>query len=309
MTHKNSLPPRIRALRRFALSITAFNVLGHTIFGFEQAWSHPLLALLLAYTLELLFEWLFSRQIGRSPRFTGQGWVGLVDFLLPAHISALAIAMLLYPNGRVAPILFAVVVCMTSKVLFRIPINGRSRHFLNPSNFGIAMTLVLFPWVGIAPPYHFTENLTGVLDWIVPLFIVVSGAMLNAQLTRKMPLILTWLGAFVLQAVVRAAFFDISLTSALLPLSGVAFLLFTFYMISDPGTTPFDRRGQIAFGATTAVVYGVLVSVHIVFGLFFALVLTSAGRGVLVLARQQWAQRHARRYAQPISTSAGLSQD
>ena len=32
---------------------------------------------------------------------------------------------------------------------------------MNPSNFGIAIVLLLFPWVAIAPPYHFTENLSG----------------------------------------------------------------------------------------------------------------------------------------------------
>ena len=32
-------------------------------------------------------------------------------------------------------------------------------------------------------------------------------------------------------------------------MTGVAFLLFTFYMVTDPATTPVTRRGQIAFGA------------------------------------------------------------
>ena len=41
-------------------------------------------------------------------------------------------------------------------------IGGGWRHFLNPSNFGIASRCSLFPWVGIAPPYQFTENLHGV---------------------------------------------------------------------------------------------------------------------------------------------------
>ena len=42
----------------------------------------------------------------------------------------------------------------------------------------------------------------------------------------------------------------------------------------------FSRRGsQIAFGASVAVVYGLLVSLHIVFGLFFALAIVTAARG------------------------------
>ena len=37
-------------------------------------------------------------------------------------------------------------------------------------------------------------------------------------------------------------------------------VLYTNYMITDPGTTPFSRRGQIAFGLTNAAIYGLLVS-------------------------------------------------
>lgn len=291
-----SNPPDVRiiALRRFAISITAFNILGHTLFGFEQAWLYPLGALAVGYVTTLLLEWLSSHIYNYKPRFLGGGFTGLVDFLLPTHISALAIAMLIYPNGRIGPILFAVVVSVASKTLFRVPMGKRTSHFLNPSNFGIAVTLLMFPWVGISPPYHFTENLTGIADWIVPAVIIISGGMLNFKLTRRHPLILAWLSAFVLQAVARQLLFGGSLTAMLMPMTGVAFVLFTFYMISDPGTTPFKPSGQIWFGISVAAVYGFLVSVHIVFGLFFALALVSGIRGLGLYGlhlRQQWKQR------------------
>lgn len=292
---------RIMALRRFALSITLFNILGHTLFGFEQAWLYPLGALAVGYSMTLLLEWLSSHVYDYKPRFLGGGFIGLVDFLLPAHISALAIAMLIYPNGRIAPILFAVVVCVGSKFIFRAPMGKRVSHFLNPSNAGIAVTLILFPWVGISPPYHFTENLVGIADWIVPAVIVLSGAYLNTKLTRRHPLILAWLAGFVAQAVVRQALFGGSLLAMLTPMTGVAFLLFTFYMISDPGTTPFKPAGQIRFGFSVAVVYGLLVSLHIVFGLFFALVLVSGIRG-LGLYGLHLRQQH-RQQAQATATA------
>ena len=63
-----------------------------------------------------------------------------------------------------------------SKYLVRVRVNGRLRHFLNPSNTGIAVTLLLFPWVGIAPPYQFTEELTTALvDWLLPLVVLMLG--------------------------------------------------------------------------------------------------------------------------------------
>jgi hypothetical protein len=162
--------------------------------------------------------------------------------------------------------------------------NGE-RHFLNPSNFGITATLLLFPWVGIAPPYHFTENLTGWGDWILPGVIIVSGTILNTLFTHRLPLIGAWLMGFVGQAFVRHLVFDTSITAALLPMTGVAYILYTFYMVTDPPTTPSSRSGQMAFGASVAITYGVLMATHVVFGLFFALTIISSIRGTYLYLR------------------------
>ncbi|GGK76379.1 hypothetical protein Ppa06_39370 [Planomonospora parontospora subsp. parontospora] len=270
--------PRTSALRRFAISITAFNLLGHTVLGFEQAYATPLVALVAAYGLELGLEKLDATVNRRPVKYAG-GWVRLVDFLLPAHISALACAMLLYANDRLEPVILAVIVAITSKYLIRVRLNGAFRHVLNPSNTGIVAVLLLFPWVGIAPPYHFTEWVSGPLDWIIPVVILASGTLLNAMLTKKMPLILGWVGAFAAQAVIRTAIDGTATVTALTVMTGTAFVLFTNYMITDPGTTPVKPERQVLFGVAAAAVYGLLVHVHISFGLFFALVIVCAIRG------------------------------
>jgi Na+-translocating ferredoxin:NAD+ oxidoreductase RnfD subunit len=270
---------RLPALRRFALAITALNVLGHTVFGFEQAWAQPLVALLTAYSLDLGLEYVDARLNHRPLRFT-RHWRSVVDFLLSAHITGLAVAMLLYANEELAPIAFATAVATGSKVLFRVRVGSSMRHVFNPSNFGIATTLALFPWVGIAPPYHFSENLPGLGQWLLPAVIVASGSLLNIRMTRKVPLILGWVGGFVVQAGFRSLIFGNSFIASVLPLTGVAFLLFTFYMITDPATTPAAPPAQVVFGLAVAAAYGVLLSVHIVFGLFFALALVCALRAV-----------------------------
>ncbi len=281
---------RLAALRRFATAITALNILGHTVLGFEQSWAQPLVALLATYSTEILLEVLESRRLGRRPRFLGPGTT-FVDFLLSAHISGLAVAMLLYANDRLLPIAFAGVVAIGSKHLFRAGMNGSSRHFFNPSNLGITATLLAFPWVGIAQPYMFTENLSGGWAWFLPAVIVCSGSFLNTVFTKRVPLILSWLGAFVLQAAVRHFLFGNLFLPSLNPMTGVAFLLFTFYMVTDPATTPTTVRGQIGFGAAVAAAYGTLMAFHIVFGLFFGLSLVCAGRGVLLHAKALAAQR------------------
>lgn len=272
---------RVAALARFAVSITALTVLGLAFLGFEQAPLTPVACLLASYLSALLFEAVDSWAWRRRPEFAG-GPRALFVFLLPPHITALACAMLLYGNAAFSPYVFAVVVGNGSKYLVRLRIKGRLRHLLNPSNTGIATTLVVFHWVGIAPPYQFTNNYHEAVPWLLPLGILMLGTMLNSKLTGKMPLILAWVAGFIGQAIVRALFHGDSLVAALLPLTGVAFILFTNYMITDPGSTPTGRRGQIVFGLTAAAVYGALVWNGIVFGLFFALVITCLLRAAAV---------------------------
>lgn len=269
---------RIAALRRFAMGITGLTLVGHIWLGFEQSWAQVLVSLATCYVLELALEAADAWSAERPVRYRG-GPVALVDFLLPAHISALAIALLLYPGGELAPIAFAGAVAVGSKAIFRAPLGRGRRHFFNPSNFGIAVTLVAFPAVSIAPPYHFTENVAGIGDWLVPAFVLFTGTLLNYRLTGKVPLIAAWLGAFAAQAVIRHLALGTSLEGALLPMTGMAFLLFTFYMVTDPGTTPVRPRNQMAFGASVALVYGALLATHVVFTLFFALVAVSTVRG------------------------------
>ena len=272
-------PDRLGGLRRFAVAITVFNLLGHTVFGFEQSPLQPIVALATAYGVELLLEFIDARARGRPPRFAG-GVHNLVESLLSAHITGLAVAMLLYANDRLLVIAFAAAVAIASKAVFRVRVGSGRLHFLNPSNFGITLTLLLFPWVGIAPPYHFTENLFGPGDWILPGLIILSGSFLNARFTHRLPLIAGWLGGFVLQAWVRSELFGTPLAAALLPMTGLAFILFTFYMITDPATTPHALRPQLAFGGLVATAYGLLVSAHIVFDLFFALTIVCTLRGL-----------------------------
>ena len=275
---------RLGGLRRFAIAITVLNILGHTFFGFEQSLAHPLVALAAAYSVELLLEFIDARTNQRPLRFMGGGARRFIEFLLSAHITGLACSMLLYANERLGPVIFASVVAICSKCLLRAPAGKGTRHFLNPSNFGISVTLLVFSWVSVAPPYQFTENMTGAGDWILPAIIVCTGTFLNARFTRRLPLIAAWLGGFVAQAVVRNLLFETPLDASLVVMTGVAFILYTFYMVTDPATTPEGRREQIIFGASVAAVYGLLMVTHVVFGLFFALTIVCTVRGLWMYA-------------------------
>ncbi|WP_430788084.1 enediyne biosynthesis protein [Actinoplanes sp. G11-F43] len=284
--------PRYMALRNFAISMSIFNILGYTVLGFEQPWTWPLFSIALGYSVELAVEWISARVNGRAPGYSGHGMWGLYTFLLPAHITALAANMLLYANDMYWPIAFAVIVAVGQKAILQAPIKGRMRHFMNPSNLGITAALLVFPWVNVAPPYHFTENVPDTFRMLVPMIILTAGTVLNAMLTKKVPLILGWLGGFVIQALVRYWIWDVALLSALGIMTGVAFILFTNYMITDPGTTPTLGRWQFMFGAGVATVYGVLIAFNVVYTLFFAVCIVCLIRGGYWWAR--WYQEKRR---------------
>ena len=294
---------RLGGLRRFAIAITVLNILGHAFFGFEQSFAQPLVALISAYSAELLLEFIDARCNRRAPRFLGGGVRQFVEFLLSAHITGLACAMLLYANERLGPVVFASVVAISSKCILRAPVERGTRHFFNPSNFGITITLLAFSWVSVAPPYQFTENMTGFGDWILPAVIVCTGTFLNARFTHRLPLIAAWLSGFVAQAALRSLFLDTPFGAGLIPMTGVAFILYTFYMVTDPATTPEGRRDQIAFGFSVAAVYGLLMVTHVVFGLFFALTIVCAVRGLGMYARR-WVKGGERESIEAVAAPA-----
>ena len=284
---------RLPALRRFAGAITILNIVGRAFLGFEPSWLQMLAAMGTAYSLEMLFELLDAYANKRKPSFMRGGVVNFIDFLLPGHITALACSMLIYSGQEVLPSMFAAAVGVSSKAIFRAPVGKAERHFLNPSNTGIFVTLLFFPRVGAAPPYQFSENIANGWDWFVPCIFICAGTFLNWKFTKKMPLILGWLGGFVLQAVVRHFIFDTALWASLSTMTGLAFLLYTFYMVSDPATTPFLPRRQVAFGASVAALYGVLMALHITFGLFYALFAVCTVRGVFLLGLAAWRKQSA----------------
>ena len=273
---------RLFALWYFTTLMTVWNILGHTKLGFEQSWATPVVAVTTAVLVSMLLDWVDARAKNRELRFTG-GFGKFLNFLPASLIPGFACAMLLYANERLWPVIFAVVLSIGSKVMIRAPVgNGHTQHIFNPSNFGVGATLLLFPDVSFAPPYHFTENITGLWDWAVPLFVLITGIIIHGLFTGRLPLVAAWICGFILQGFIRAQYFGVPSIVPLVPMTSAAFIIFTLYMIPDPATTPLRPWRQILFGLSVASVYGILQVLHLVFGLFFALLIVCAVRGIVL---------------------------
>src|SRR6185369_3820385 len=154
--------------------------------------------------------------------------------------------------------------------------------------FGVAGTLLLFPDVSFAPPYHFTENITGLWDWGIPLIVLTTRLIVHGLFTGRVPLVGAWVGGFVVQAIVRAKLAGVPFFVPLMPITSAAFIIFTLYMIPDPATTPLKPSRQALFGFSVAIVYGTLQILHLVFGLFFALLIVCAIRGFSLHVGRLW---------------------
>ncbi|MFP5265235.1 MAG: enediyne biosynthesis protein UnbU [Blastocatellia bacterium] len=298
---------RVFALWYFTTLLIIWNILGYSVLGFEQAWIHPIAGVVTAILMQFLLECVDAWANKRALRFLG-GVEPVISFLPPAIIPGLACAMLIYPNTRVSPVVFAAGASIASKVIFRAPVGGgRTQHIFNPSNLGIVATLLLFPWVGMAPAYHFTENITGPLNWVLPGIILISGIIIHSLFTGRLPLCLAWIGGFLAQGLIRGLLLSSSWFVPLMPMTSAAFIIFTLYMIPDPATTPLKVKRQVAFGLAVAAIYGVLQVLHIVYGLFIALILVSAIRGICLhiygVFTLGWVTRE--RYAQKGVVASG----
>lgn len=307
--------PRQSALRRyfalwyFTILLIVWTILGHLFLGFEQSHIQPIVGVATAVVLQFLLEWIDARAGGRTPRYSGS-WAAYLNFLPPAIIPGLAVSMILYPSNRLIPVMFASGVSICSKVLFRAPVgNGKTQHIFNPSNLGIVATLLLFPSIGVAPPYHFTENLTGMWHWALPGLVLATGLLVHGLFTGRLPMVLTWLVAFVIQGQVRSWYFGTSWIVPLTPMTSAAFMVFTLYMIPDPATTPVKPMRQVLFALAIAAVYGLLLVGHMVYGLFIALAIVCALRaaGFYALAAWQSIRANSRGTLVPRPEMAGAA--
>ena len=278
-----SAPAKVRdprnGLRMSATMATVFTILGHTVFGFEQSLAQVFVALATGYSSALGFEWIDARANGRPPGFAGGGWRKLVDFLLSAHMTSITLSFLLYVNRQLWIMAFAVALAIGSKYVLRVRQNGRLRHFMNPSNLALAVVLVAYQWTGVLP-WGFTIEISGAWKWIVPLIIVMLGMRLNLLFTGRIPTVASWLVTFIVLGAGRALVRHTPITAELVPLTGVALVLFTFYMITDPQTSPSRLPSQILFGSAIAAAYSALLLLHVQYTMFYSVTAVAALRGL-----------------------------
>jgi len=187
-------------------------------------------------------------------------WKRELALPLSAYITALSVGLLLESyDWRVY------VVVPAWSILSKYLLRDSTRHFFNPSNFGIVMALLFSHGIAsVAPGSQWGA------DYRVAFAILCLGLLMMTRL-KRLDLALAWIGGFVVMSLLRMALGQGGLVFALGPMTGAEFALFTFSMLPDPKTSPPTRRGRIGWGLSIAVLDGVLRYFEIRYSMFYAL--------------------------------------
>jgi Na+-transporting NADH:ubiquinone oxidoreductase subunit NqrB len=159
--------------------------------------------------------------------------------LRSALISGLSLCLLLRtrsPALAVAVATFAV----GSKFVLRL----RGKHLLNPTNGALVLGLLLTPEVWVSPAQWGNAALFAFT------MACLGGLVVNRA--ARSDVTYAFLGFWLLVQFGRAFALGDPLEIPIHRLSNGAFLLFTFFMISDPKTTPDSRLGRILFAGLVA---------------------------------------------------------
>ncbi|MFO1435781.1 MAG: RnfABCDGE type electron transport complex subunit D [Gammaproteobacteria bacterium] len=190
--------------------------------------------------------------------------VGLYPDPRSALISSLSLCLLLRSNSLWVLALGAVI-AISSKFIIRV----NNKHVFNPTNFAIAVLLLLlseYAWVSPAQ--------WGSKPWFA-FMMLCAGGMVVHRATRS-DVTIAFLLSWVTIVFGRALWLGDPMSIPLRQLQSGALLLFAFFMISDPKTTPDSRSGRILFALLVAVGAGFVQFVlYRTNGLLWSLVLCS----------------------------------
>ena len=156
-----------------------------------------------------------------------------------ALISGLSLCLLLRTNSWVLAIV-AAFVTVGSKFVLRW--NGK--HVFNPTNFGLVAMMLVSDRVWVSPGQWGTAAFFA--------FAIACTGMLVVRRAARSDVTLGFLGFYVLLLLSRSAALGEPLAIPLHRMQSGALLLFAFFMISDPKTTPDSRLGRILFAILVA---------------------------------------------------------
>ncbi len=222
-----AITKRLRDPRYYQVAVlSSLLCYGITVLGFGVHWQHALTFVITAQAT----QWFAGRLVG-LPRF--DPWSAL--------ITSLSLTLLLRTDS-IAIAFLAAVIAIGSKFAVRV----NNKHVFNPAN--VAIVTLMFAsdraWLssgqwGNATLVAFAFACLG--------FLVLTKA-------RRAETTISFLLAFAALLIGRALWLGDPLSIPVHQLQSGALLLFSFFMISDPKTTPDAAPGRVLYGCLVALV-------------------------------------------------------
>ena len=150
----------------------------------------------------------------------------------------------------------------------KFAIRWQGKHIFNPANFAIVVMALSLGGVWISPGQW------GAAAWFA-VMLSALGLMVTGK-ARRWDVSLAYLGSFAAILIGRALWYGDPLAIPLHQLQSGALLIFAFFMISDPMTTPNARPARLIHAVLTAAVGAFIVfDFYRADGVILALILTA----------------------------------
>ena len=262
------------------LILSSLILLGISKFGFYLPWWHALACVGSALITQVVGDKILGRKFdARSPLIT-----------------SLSLTLLLR-TGSVSLSILAGVLAIGAKYLIRV--NGK--HIFNPANCGIVAVALLFGGAWVSPGQWGTAPLLAL--WLAGLGVLVTTKAKSLDLTGA------FLAFYATLVFGRAVWLGDPLSIPLHQMQSGALLIFAFFMISDPKTTPNRRAGRIVYAGLVALIgFVIQFSFYQSAGVIYALVLCAPLvpfiDKIFQAKAYQWPS-----FPPKISTQTGVSHD
>jgi len=156
-----------------------------------------------------------------------------------ALISALSLCLLLRTDTLVLAAA-ASVVAVGSKFVIRV----RGKHVFNPTNLALVALLLTTERAWVSPGQWGSQAALA--------FFLVSAGLLVVNKAARSDVTLAFMSSYAALLVARSLWVGEPMTIPIHRLETGAFLLFSFFMISDPKTTPDSRVARVLFAMLVA---------------------------------------------------------
>lgn len=252
----------------FAALLTLYGVLGFTFFGFNRSPWQMATIVVTGTMLDMALGWLLARRR---------------EVPLSAYISCCSLALLLNYSHSSWLLFLPVWLAIGSKYVLTF----EGRHVFNPSMFGVALSLLLTrELITAAPAYQWANGSVA-----LSAFILMSALVLFFFRVGRGWLVCSFLVFYALQTALRAYIMRHHLPPEVLflgTLGAPSFFIFVFYMLTDPATSPGNRRGQILLALAVTLVDLVLHLKESVYTFFYAALTCATARFLFLHARAAW---------------------